>query len=140
MIPHARPEGECSRCKYFCSKTSLTNRFVECETCARRLTDVTSLLGQYCAQRDVLELLPISVCSENAILPYLEAGDTLLILADFNSKDFAETAEKIRYIVNRDARFLHAKAEEIMKLVHSTAPYSPWPGRLDWQGKDQKEF
>ena len=108
MVVRAQSPEDCPHCGLFCSAAALTREYISCDSCGQHLIDISADLNGYCWNRELLNLLPLSVCRENKILPFLDAGNSLVVVADFYRLQDDDTGEKIRFILNRDIRFLHA--------------------------------
>lgn len=117
MVVRAQSPENCPHCGLFCSAAALTREYISCDSCGKHLIDISADLNGYCWNRELFHLLPLCLCRENKLLPFLNAGNSLVVVADFYRLRDADTGEKIRFILNRDIQFLHAASGEISEAL-----------------------
>src|SRR4051812_21692408 len=76
--------------------------------------ETTGLAGRR-IPRHLLDLLPASVARENCVLPLEFDGETLTCAAA-NADDIAR-ADKLRFILNKNIRFVPAPREAILQAI-----------------------
>ena len=108
--------GACPQCGYFAAATNDRLPAMQCPLCERKIADATGGLSRIGITPRIIELIPESVARENYVVPYDEVDGVLIVLSDIRQLCL-DTAEKLRFILNRKITCVHASAESIRAAI-----------------------
>lgn len=136
MVSSSRLPDECPICGYhFPIATSTSGENLPCRQCGQSLwfsssgefapivvpswnavdLQPTVLSCDIKITYEVIERLPESIARENLVLPVADTVDALIVAAT-NPRD-VETAAKLRFILNREIRFVHVTEGWLRKQI-----------------------